>query len=220
MRMMHKRLLWAFALVLALSFSYNAQHALAYTGSGSCGAKARWALNDDGILTISGTGPMTDYQISTAPWYAYFIRDNIKQIVIEEGITTVGTYAFMSLWNVTDVYLPSTLKEIHDHGFLQEKGLERIHFSEGLETIGEEAFMDCESLIQAELPHSLLAMGSAVFKRCLNLSGKCDCDSGKRFFPMRVTDQHPHRRRRYRYRQRRVCLHPENGLENDGLASR
>ena len=170
MRMMHKRLLWAFALVIALSFSYNAQHALAYTGSGSCGAKARWALNDDGILTISGTGPMTDYQISTAPWYAYFIRDNIKQIVIEEGITTVGTYAFMSLWNVTDVYLPSTLKEIHDHGFLQEKGLERIHFSEGLETIGEEAFMDCESLIQAELPHSLLAMGSAVFKRCLNLS--------------------------------------------------
>ena len=165
-----KRWLCCSALFLVMVIGFSARSALAYTDSGTCGENVQWALNDDGVLTISGIGPMTDFQIATAPWHAYFIRDNIQQIVIEEGVTTVGTYAFMSLWQVTDVYLPSTLTEIHDHGFVQEKGLKCIHFSEGLLTIGEEAFMDCESLTEAVLPHSLTSMGKAVFMRCLSLS--------------------------------------------------
>ena len=143
MRMMHKRLLWAFALVLALSFSYNAQHALAYTGSGSCGAKARWALNDDGILTISGTGPMTDYQISTAPWYAYFIRDNIKQIVIEEGITTIATMAFEMYEGLISISIPSSVT-----------------------TIGATAFDGCTSITSITIPNSVTTIGSGAFGGC------------------------------------------------------
>ena len=106
-----RRWLCCCALFLMMTVCLAVRPALAYTDSGTCGENVQWALNDDGVLTISGIGPMTDFQISTAPWYAYFIRDNIHQIVIEEGVTTVGTYAFMSLWQVTDVYLPSTLTE-------------------------------------------------------------------------------------------------------------
>ena len=60
-------------------------------GNGTCGASATWRLEDDGTLYIEGTGAMTDYASkSEQPWY----NQEIKRIIIAEGITRVGSYAF------------------------------------------------------------------------------------------------------------------------------
>ena len=67
-------------------------------------------------LTVSGTGAMADYtSASGVPWYSY--RYSIKSIVVEEGVTGIGDYAFASLYYLTDVTLPSTLLSIGDYAF-------------------------------------------------------------------------------------------------------
>ena len=60
--------------------------------SGTCGPDLRWHLTDNGVLTISGKGKMNDYSNynNRAPWSKY----NIKQIIIGDGVTTIGEFAF------------------------------------------------------------------------------------------------------------------------------
>ena len=59
--------------------------------SGTCGDSVNWKLSS-GTLTISGTGPMTNFSYTNVPWYES--RDSIKKVVIQSGVTTVGNYAF------------------------------------------------------------------------------------------------------------------------------
>lgn len=61
---------------------------------GTCGEQLTWKL-EDGTLTISGTGAMEDYVNGSAPWYAE--RDQIQTVVIEAGVTSIGSYAFLTL---------------------------------------------------------------------------------------------------------------------------
>ena len=71
---------------------------------GSCGENASWTLSDDGLLTVSGTGPMEDYDYADrVPWYG--MRNQIKRVIIEEGITTVGKDSFLSCINLLDLNL-------------------------------------------------------------------------------------------------------------------
>ena len=61
--------------------------------SGTCGTNLTWSLDDEGVLTISGEGKMANYtEDSTAPWYSK--RTQIKNVVIEDGVTSIGKYAF------------------------------------------------------------------------------------------------------------------------------
>lgn len=95
-------LVLVFALYVSMSFP-----ALAASPSGNCGKNVTWSLNQStGVLTIQGSGAMSDYQkkdngrsngyapYSTAPWWNY--RHEIRQVVIENGVTHVGNHAFAS----------------------------------------------------------------------------------------------------------------------------
>ena len=76
--------------------------------SGTCGDDLRWALYEDGILSITGTGPMYDFSASgsdTAPWYSY--DDEIKTVDIEDGVTSIGRWAFDGCTSLKDVYYTS-----------------------------------------------------------------------------------------------------------------
>lgn len=79
----------------------------------------RWALNDAGVLTISGTGPMPGFSYSyvsfigystSAPWFEY--RSRITSVVIEDGVTSIGTAAFASCTALTSVSIPATVTSI------------------------------------------------------------------------------------------------------------
>ena len=61
---------------------------------GTCGTNLKWTFNTvTGVLTISGTGKMSDFSYS-APWHSY--RNNITSVIIENGVTSIGKYAFKS----------------------------------------------------------------------------------------------------------------------------
>lgn len=67
---------------------------------GSCGGNLIWNLNPEGVLTISGTGAMKNYTCkSEMPWYRYI--SDIKEVVLEEGATTISDYAFYGMPNLT-----------------------------------------------------------------------------------------------------------------------
>ena len=118
--------LLALAMMLALlptaAFAENS-----IVGSGNCGAEGdnvTWTLDDNGTLTIDGRGKMQDYTWETAPWYNQ--RDSIKQVVIENGVTNVGNYAFYNCTNMTSVSVSASVTEIGLSAFYDCRNLETV----------------------------------------------------------------------------------------------
>ena len=76
----------------------------------------------DGVLTISGEGAMDNYATSTfgggkkSPWYAH--RDSVFSIVVEEGVISLGTYAFSGNTKCTSITLPASLENIAGYAFM------------------------------------------------------------------------------------------------------
>ena len=67
--------------------------------SGTCGKKVKWSLDEDGTLTVSGTGNMYNYDLSNnrVPWKDY--KNDINAVVIKSGVTSISDYAF---WDYED----------------------------------------------------------------------------------------------------------------------
>lgn len=80
---------------------------------GTCGEQLTWKL-EDGTLTISGTGAMEDYVNGSAPWYAE--RDQIQTVVIEAGVTSIGSYAFYDS-DVQTVNIPVSVTKVGKDAF-------------------------------------------------------------------------------------------------------
>ena len=92
---MKKSLLVLFtsALLALLFCCFYTATATEITASGICGENLRWTLDDSGVLIISGTGDMTDWDyFAQTPFYSN--KSKIKKVVIEEGITSIGDSAF------------------------------------------------------------------------------------------------------------------------------
>lgn len=106
--------------------------------SGSCGDNATYELSMDGTLTISGTGVINVT--------AFKMETNIKKVVINEGITEIGTQAFQMCQNIEEISLP-----------------------EGLQSIGDDAFSYCEKIRQIDIPSTVTYLGTDQFTGCNSL---------------------------------------------------
>lgn len=113
---------------------------------GVCGENLTWNLDETtGTLTISGTGDMEDYYYDNEdvidgdePWFEK--RDQIVKVIIENGVTSIGSSAFGGL-----------------------RKLKSIELSESITSIGWSAFYDCQSLVKVEIPASVISIGEEVF---------------------------------------------------------
>ncbi len=137
--------------------------------SGSCGASASWSLNSDGLLTISGTGSTDDYTAiesfrqvvgSNAPWNDYDGR--ITQVVIGEGITRLGDYAFTQVESIREIRLPSTLTSIGAYAFYRTN-ITEIVLPDALRSIGDYCFREMTFLYSIQLPTGFQTLGTGVF---------------------------------------------------------
>ena len=111
-----------------------------------CGDNLYWAYTD-GTLTITGTGDMYnyDYMDNLAPWNS--VSNNIKNIVLPEGLTSIGEWAFYLCASVTSISIP-----------------------EGVSSIGVRAFCNCSSLTSISIPNSVTSIGERAFYSCYNLA--------------------------------------------------
>ena len=143
-----------------------------------------------GTLTISGNGDMNNYAYtynvgangagSTAPWgdepknclfNGQYNTDFITNIVVEEGVTSVGAYAFYGFDNLQSLMLPSTLRSIGEGAFARCTSLKEVDISHtGIVTIGASAFVGCSSLESFETADSVQSFGDNIFTFCPGLT--------------------------------------------------
>ena len=138
------------------------------TGYGICGENLTWILTEDGVLTISGTGEMTDYpNFADVPWNAY--REKILSVVMEPGVTSVGRYAFFQCINMTIVEMPEGVTSIGNNAFSACRNLTSVVIPESVTNIGFAAFMACNGLTSVTIPAGVASISSTSFGACFIL---------------------------------------------------
>ena len=138
--------------------------------SGNCGANSSnvtWKLTSDGTLTISGKGKMADYEWN-APWYD--VGSQVKKAVIEDGVTSIGSYAFCWCENLTSVTIPNSVTSIGDNAFYWCTSLTSVTIPYGVKDIGAYAFGFCKELSSVTIPSSVTTIGSSAFSNCTSLT--------------------------------------------------
>lgn len=170
-----------------------------------------WEITGEGntrTLIISGTGAMPDFAtISDSPWGALSwneVRQYIKNIVVENGVTSIGKYAFYPCQYVTNVTIgsgvasigqgafrlcaqletiniPGNVKTIANSAFSECTKLSSVTLNEGLETIMSDAFIECSSLTKIHIPQSVTTIGYNPFDECSNLTTITVADGNTHF---------------------------------------
>ena len=139
--------------------------------SGTCGENLSWSMDSEGVLKITGSGDMDDYKwfswSNPVPWEEYRNRiwtnlHRIQTIIIEEGVTSVGDYAFDFCDNIREIRLPGTLKRIGAYAF------------QDVESPNE------ETLVAFKIPASVSSIGEAALSGNLDVS----LEDGNRNFIM------------------------------------
>ena len=144
---MKKRLI-SFVLILCTVFSMLPVTAFAaeVVASGACGNNLSWTLDDQGKLTISGTGNMPDWNLlgGDTPWHEY--TEQIITIEILEGITSIGEAAFSNCSQLTSVSIPESVTEIGTFAFAFCNNLQAIYIPAGVAKIRTYVFSACDAL--------------------------------------------------------------------------
>lgn len=113
--------------------------------SGTCGENLTWVLEENGTLTVSGTGEMT----SSVWWNSY--KDSIKTVVIKDGATTIDEGAFRDCKNLTSITIPASVTKIGDYAFENCKSLTSLTIPASVTNIGEDIFSGCSTLARIEV---------------------------------------------------------------------
>ena len=101
--------------------------------------------------------------------YAFFECESLKEIVLPNGLTSIGVRAFYGCIRLWSVAIPNTVTTIRELAFAYCDALTTIHFGSGLTTLGINAFYNCDSLTEIALPVSLKAIPASCFAGCTSL---------------------------------------------------
>jgi len=136
------------------------------TASGTTGGLT-WTLCPDGTLTISGNGPMPDYDWYTTPWNNY--KESIANVVISDGVDNISKLAFWNCQKMTAITIPNSVTTIGYYA-LNQTGLTAITIPNSVTSIGISAFENCNNLTSITIPNSVVNIGIGAFRRCANLN--------------------------------------------------
>jgi len=133
-------------------------------------AYGAWNLDEDGVLTVSKC--LNFEGMSYYPWYSYI--EDITSVVIEDGVTCIGNYAFSGCSNLSSITIPDGVTTIGEGAFYECYSLTNITLPEGVTTIGYQAFYNCSNLETISIPNSITSIGSYAFNNCDNLTYNYD----------------------------------------------
>ena len=142
---------------------------------GECGSRATWRLTDDGVLTISGKDGIYEYGwygeddvYHPAPWAEEGVPA-VKKLVVNSGITYIGSSTFEGLDQLTSVSLPDTMEYIGWGAFSDCASLTSIVVPEGIKVLYANTFARCTSLRSVKLPSTLEWINDCIFSGCTSL---------------------------------------------------
>ena len=154
--------------------------------NGTCG-DLTWTLDSDGKLTISGEGEMASPNVknvigkydsmsevysqlgdySDIYTYKKEHKEDIKEVVIGDGVTTIGFCAFYKMPNLMTVVLPSSIRVFKGVGF--DRRQNKPNYIDNINAYASYAFAECTSLKNLTLTEGMTAIGSYAFYGCTSL---------------------------------------------------
>lgn len=166
-----------------MGHTFVADHTSQWDASGQCGEGLRWYLNiDSGLLRISGTGAMEDYNgqwameeihsdawvdgLPLPPWSEY--AEQILMVEIADGVTSIGRNAFDRCQNLRDVFFGNTLEKISFQAFLAAS-LEQVFLPDSVTEMESCSFNCCRNLWRIRLPETLSVLPRNAIAECENL---------------------------------------------------
>ena len=146
--------------------------------SGSCGKNVNYELYDDYTLRIFGKGAMYNYDYffandgvdlySNVPWVSW--TPKIKSVVIEDGVTRIGSGAFIQCSSLTDVSIPNSVTSIGSYAFRECSSLKKINIPNSVTSIGSCAFYFCTSLVELNIQDGIVTIADNAFVNCSSLT--------------------------------------------------
>jgi hypothetical protein len=140
--------------------------------TGSCGDNLTYTIYDDMKMVISGTGAMDYYLGDTHINNDYY--QLVQNLIIEEGVTSIGSSAFSGCIGLTSVTIPSSVTNIDWYAFSGCTGLTSVEIPNSVTTIGNYAFSGCSSLSSVTIPNSVTFIGSEAFEGTAWFNNKPD----------------------------------------------
>ncbi len=142
-------------------WSFLAPKASAASYSGTCGDNARWSFDSGmGSLRITGFGDMYDYTSAGAPWKPY--ADKLQKVYIDDGVTSIGDYAFYGYRMLGPVSLPDSIISIGDWAFANSPVLVTVTMKDFVKEIGEGAFAG-SGICYLKIPENVTTIGEYAF---------------------------------------------------------
>jgi len=146
-----------------VGYTATAQTILKQGTTGDCS----WTLTSDSVLTISGKGAMPDFESAKdAPWYDY--RAEIKAVVVENGVTSIGKNAFNHFTQMKSLNIGKSVEKIGEGAFYHCRSLKSVDIPKSVLSIERIAFSGCILLEEARFPKDC-TVGEAAFAGCKNL---------------------------------------------------
>ncbi|MBQ3527299.1 MAG: leucine-rich repeat protein [Clostridia bacterium] len=131
--------------------------------SGTCGSGVTWSFDgESGTLTVSGSGKMTSH-----PWDS--LKDQIKSVVIEDGVLSLAGDAFSNCKNLRSVTLAEGISEIGTRAFSNCQKLSYMVIPDSVTTLGSSCFAGCTVLSAVTLSKNIQQIQGSTFERCLSL---------------------------------------------------
>ena len=144
---------------------------------GQCGVTVSWVLRKDGTLIVSGTGPMYDYSGDCwgvwgewrPKWWQRRDGVQVLHIIVEEGVTSIGEYAFADLVDLQSVQMPDSLAEIHGGAFARENDMRVVCIPDGVKVISWDTFYQNFMMEEIHIPAGVFKIQTHAFHGCKGL---------------------------------------------------
>lgn len=140
-----------------------------YCGGEGDGTNLTWIFTNDGTLSISGNGVMANYDDASPPWWDYNVISNMTALVIGDGVTSIGNWAFHHFENCKDVVLPNSVITIGKEAF-SRTDITSIVIPDNVSAINPCTFWSCSNLSNVTIPNNVTRIDEGAFYNCYKLT--------------------------------------------------
>ena len=130
--------------------------------SGTCGDNLTWTLDEEGTLTISGSGSIKKS--------AFESDDRIKKVIINNSCTSIGNSAFYDCEKLTSITIPDSVTSIGQNAFNGCSSLTSITIPDSVTSLGHSVLSGCSSLTDVRISKNITSISNDMFFGCISLT--------------------------------------------------